>query len=316
MKKFLGILLVASLLLTGCFKEKDVSEKTGKLKIGYVINNLNDTFQTLVLETAKEYALENDIELLIENPQEDTIRQQDIVNSLIQKGVDGLIVVPTDTSAMDPITKVAQDSKVPISYVNRNPFAGKESTMPKEVFYVGADEKSGGIMQMDYIGEKLNGKGGVAVLMGILGNEGALQRTEGVKEEMAKEFKKMSLLTAETGNWQRDQGLALTENFLTTYGNELKAVISNNDEMALGAIQALKTNGKLEDVLVIGLDAIPDAIASIEAGELSATVFQDPAQGRAAIEIIHKILKGENIENHVKYIPFKLVTKENSRNFK
>ena len=315
MKKIIVCMILVMSLLTGCGGAGS-SGDDGKVKVGYVINNLNDTFQTLVLETAQNYAKENNIELLVENSEEDTIKQQDVSNSLIQKGVKALIVVPTDTSAMDPITKAAQEAGIPIAYVNRNPFAGKEDSMPENVYYVGADEKSGGIMQMEYIGDLLGGQGGVAVLMGILGNEGALKRTEGVKEAMAEKFPNMELLAAETGNWQRDQGLTLTENYITTYGDKLKAVIANNDEMALGAIQALKSAGKLDQVKVIGLDAISDALNSIEAGELSATVFQDPAQGSAALEILDKVLKGEKQEEKVTYIPFKLVTKDNYQEFK
>lgn len=315
MKKIIVCMILLMSLLTGCGGAGS-SGDDGKVKVGYVINNLNDTFQTYVLETAKEYAKENDIELLVENPEEDTIRQLDMTNSLIQKGVKALIVVPTDTSAMDPITKAAQEAGIPLAYVNRNPFAGKEDSIPDNVFYVGVDEKSAGIMQMEYIGDLLDGQGGVAILMGILGNEGTVKRTEGVKEALETKFPNMQLLATETGNWKRDQGLALTENYLTTYGDKLNAVIANNDEMALGAIQALKTAGKLEQIKVVGIDAITDALDSIEAGELSATVFQDPAQGRAAIEILDKVLKGENQEEKVVYIPVKLVTKDNYQEFK
>lgn len=315
MKKIIVCMILLMSLLTGCGGAGS-SGDDGKVKVGYVINNLNDTFQTYVLETAKEYAKENDIELLVENPEEDTIRQLDMTNSLIQKGVKALIVVPTDTSAMDPITKAAQEAGIPLAYVNRNPFAGKEDSIPDNVFYVGVDEKSAGIMQMEYIGDLLDGQGGVAILMGILGNEGTVKSTEGVKEALETKFPNMQLLATETGNWKRDQGLALTENYLTTYGDKLNAVIANNDEMALGAIQALKTAGKLEQIKVVGIDAITDALDSIEAGELSGTVFQDPAQGRAAIEILDKVLKGENQEEKVVYIPVKLVTKDNYQEFK
>lgn len=315
MKKIIVCMILLMSLLTGCGGAGSSGDDR-KVKVGYVINNLNDTFQTYVLEKAKEYAKENNIELLVENPEEDTIRQLDMTNSLIQKGVKALIVVPTDTSAMDPITKAAQETGIPLAYVNRNPFAGKEDSIPDNVFYVGVDEKSAGVMQMEYIGDLLGGQGGVAVLMGILGNEGTVKRTEGVKEALETKFPNMQLLATETGNWKRDQGLALTENYLTTYGDKLNAVIANNDEMALGAIQALKTAGKLDQIKVVGIDAITDALDSIKAGELSGTVFQDPAQGRAAIEILDKVLKGENQEEKVVYIPVKLVTKDNYQEFK
>lgn len=300
-------------------EKKDDAAKTDsseKIKVGYVINSLNDTFQTIIKDTAQKYADENNIELVVVDAQEDTIKQQDHVNSLIQKGVKALIVVPTDTSAMDPITKAAQDAKIPLAYLNRNPYSGKEDSIPENVYYIGANEKQAGILQMEFIGEKLQGKGGVAVLMGILGNEGAVKRTEGVKDTMKEKFPDMSVLAEETGNWQRDQGLSLTENFLTTYGDKLNAIAANNDEMALGAIEALKTNDKLGKIVVVGVDATPDAIKSIESKELDATIFQDPKQGEAALKTVETVLKGETVKEKVQYIPFKLVTPENVAEFK
>lgn len=333
MKKILSVLFALFLILglTACgggeskesgsgSENKDAKQESAdtseKVKVGYVINSLNDTFQTIIKETAEAYAAENNIELIVADSQEDTIKQQDLTKSLIQKGVKGLIVVPTDTSAMDPITSLAAEAKIPLAYLNRNPYAGKENSIPDNVYYVGADEIQAGILQMDFLGNKLNGKGGVAVLMGILGNEGAVKRTEGVESTMKEKYPDMTILAKETGNWQRDQGLSLTENFITTYGDKLSAIAANNDEMALGAIEALKTNDKLGKIMVVGVDATPDAIKSIESGELDATVFQDPKQGEAAIKIIDTVLKGGNVSEKVQYIPFKLVTADNLEEFK
>lgn len=326
-KKILSLLLIVCLVLSlvGCTEDKNNKENNSsnesktdntEMKVGYVINSLNDTFQTIIKETAEKYAKENGIELIIADAQEDTIKQQDSVKSLIQKGVNAIIVVPTETSAMDPITDLVQESKIPLVYVNRNPYAGNEDAIPDGVYYVGANEKQAGILQTEFLGKELGGKGDIAILMGILGNEGAVKRTEGVEETVKEKFPDMKVLTKETGNWQRDQGLSLTENYLTTYGDKLTAIASNNDEMALGAIEALKTNGKLGKVKVVGVDATPDALSSIEAGELDATIFQDPKQGEAALAIIHKLLKNEEVKEKVQYIPFKLVTPENISEFK
>lgn len=298
--------------------ESTTAAATGeKIVVGYVINNLNDTFQTYILEAAQKYAAENNIEISVMDSQEDTIKQQDLVNSLIEKGVAGLIVVPTDTSAMAPITKAAQDAGIPLVYVNRNPYAGQEDTIPDNVFYVGSNEKSGGEMQMNYIGEKIGGEGGVAILLGILGNEATTKRTEGVEEVISTTYPNVKVLAKETGNWQRDQGLSITENYITTYGDELKAVIANNDEMALGAIQALKNNNMLDKVAVAGLDAIPDALTAVEEGTLTCTVFQDAnGQGGTSIKILHDTIQGNPPAEKVEYIPFQLVTKENVAYFK
>ena len=124
------------------------------------------------------------------------------------------------------------------------------------------------------------------------------------------------MLAKESGNWQRDQGVSLTENFITAYGNDLTAVIANNDEMALGAVQALKNNNLLDKVAVTGIDATPDALAALKAGDLTCTIFQDAeGQGGTAIKSVHDAINGNPSSEKVMYIPFKLVTEENVDEF-
>lgn len=306
-----GLVLVVGLAACGG-GEKDSSD----VKIGYAINNLNDTFQTYILESAQEAAKENGFKVRVENAKEDLISQQDQVNTLIQNGVKALIVVPVDTSAMEPITKAAQNANIPLVYVNRNPYAGKEDTMPENVYYVGSEEITAGIMQMEFIGEKLDGEGKIAVLMGILGNEGAMKRTAGVEQVMKEKYPNMEILNKETAEWQRDKALTIAENWISTYGDDLKAIVANNDEMALGAVQAAKKS-KRNDLIVTGVDAIPDALGAVEKEELSATVFQDGVgQGEGAVSIIKTVLDGEKPKENVTYVPFQLVTKENVADFK
>lgn len=305
------VLLLAVVLLGACGKG-DAGKSEGKMTVGYAINNLNDTFQTYILEAAKDKAKENDMSIRVENAKEDLIAQQDQVNTLIQNGVDALIVVPVDTSAMDPITKAAQNADIPLIYVNRNPYAGKEDNMPKNVYYVGSEEITAGIMQMEFIGEKLGGKGNIAILMGILGNEGAMKRTEGVEQVIKEKYPEMKVLNKETAEWQRDKAIAVTENWISTYGKDINAVIANNDEMALGALQAAKKNNR-SDMLIIGTDAIPDAIEAVEKGELVGTVFQDAkGQGGGAIDVLVNKDKAESVT----YVPFQLITKDNVSEFK
>lgn len=305
------VLLLAVVLLGACGKG-DAGKSEGKMTVGYAINNLNDTFQTYILEAAKDKAKENDMNIRVENAKEDLIAQQDQVNTLIQNGVDALIVVPVDTSAMDPITKAAQNADIPLIYVNRNPYAGKEDKMPKNVYYVGSEEITAGIMQMEFIGEKLGGKGNIAILMGILGNEGAMKRTEGVEQVIKEKYPEMKVLNKETAEWQRDKAIAVTENWISTYGKDINAVIANNDEMALGALQAAKKNNR-SDMLIIGTDAIPDAIEAVEKGELAGTVFQDAkGQGGGAIDVLVNKDKAESVT----YVPFQLITKDNVSEFK
>lgn len=315
MIQYIGVLVI-SLFLVGCGNKSNDEESQSKEQIGYAINNLNDTFQTYILDAAKASAKENSYGIRVENAKEDLIAQQDQVNTLIQNGVKALVVVPVDTSAMEPITRAAQEAKIPLVYVNRNPYAGKEKEMPKDVYYVGSEEITAGIMQMEFIGEKLNGEGKIAVLMGILGNEGAMKRTEGVEQTLNEKFPNMKILNKETAEWQRDQALSIAENWISTYGDDLKAIVANNDEMALGAVQAAKKN-KRSDIIITGVDAIPDALDAVEAGDLAGTVFQDAVgQGSGAVKLITASLKGETPKDQVTYVPFKLITSENVSEFK
>lgn len=333
MKKKLLYLLMFTLILTvfvsGCGggqtetqtqapaeteAETETETEAEVFNIGYSCNNFNDTFQTYIVDAAEAYVGENpDLSIDVQDAQEDVIRQQDQVNAFIEQGVDALVVVPVDTSAMEPITQAAKDAGIPLVFVNRNPFG--QSDAPENVFYVGSQEVIAGELQMEYVGEQLAGKGKIAILMGILSNEGAVKRTEGNEAVIADKYPDIEVLAKETGNWQRDQGLSITENWLTAYGNDLNAILANNDEMALGALMACQ-NADREDILILGVDAIPDALDSIEEDGLTATVLQDAVgQGKGAVEAAHKALKGESQEG-INWIPFKLVTKDNLAEFK
>lgn len=308
MKKLLIFLLVAMLALTGCSKDSSTGgSNDGEITIGYAINNMNDTFQTYIVDAAKAKAEEYGYKIEIQDSQEDVVRQQDQVKAMIDKGVDALIVVPVDTSAMEPITNAALEAGIPLVYVNRNPFGDGE--VPDGVYYVGSQEIIAGQLQAEYLVELMGEEGGVAILMGILSNEGAVKRTEG-NESVLSKYPGIQILAKESGNWQKDQGMSITENWITAYGDKLKAILSNNDEMAIGALNALEAAGR-NDVIVMGVDAIPDAVQLVAEGKLAATVLQDAnGQGEGAVNVVHKVLKGEKTEK-VTWIEFKLVTKEN-----
>lgn len=309
------VVLIAILLVTisGC-AGKATSTGGDTFKIGYSCNNFNDTFQTYIVDAAKAYVAENaGLTMDVQDAQEDVIRQQDQINAFIEQGVDALVVVPVDTSAMDPITKAAQAADIPLVFVNRNPFG--EGQAPKNVFYVGSQEIIAGELQMGYVGEQLDGKGNICILMGILSNEGAVKRTEGVEGIIKSKYPNVKVLAKETGNWQRDQGLSITENWLTAYGADINAIVANNDEMALGALKAAQASGR-KDIIIIGVDAIPDALDSIEENGLNATVLQDAVgQGKGAVQAAHKALKKET-QDSITWVPFKLVTKDNLKDYK
>ncbi len=282
------------------------------IKIGYCDNNFNDTFHTFMLDAAQNYAQKNNIELAVMDAMLDSIRQQDSVRTFINDGVDALIVIPNDTSAVGPMTEAAQDAGIPIIYLNLDPFA--DGNVPEGAYYVGSPTKEGGIMQMEYIGEKLGGKGAICILMGLLTNEATYSRTDGVVEVVKEKYPDIEILSQETALWQRDQAVSVTENWLTAHGDRISAIIANNDEMALGASQALRTAG-LTHVLTAGIDGTPDALQAIQNGTLTVSVLQDAiGQGRGAVELAHKLVRGEKSEPVI-WVPLALITKENVQEF-
>ena len=282
------------------------------VKVGVSIANFDDTFLTYMMDGMKAYAKAHaaDVEITFTDAKEDMAKQLDQIENFIVQKKDAIIIVPVDTSATAPMTKNIVGKGIKAVYVNRNP-----GNLPDGAYYVGSEEIVAGRLQMEFLGEKLKGKGNVAILMGKLDNEGALKRTAGNEEVQKNKYPDIKILDKQTGLWQRNEGLAKTEDWLNRFGKDLNAILANNDDMALGAIQALKDK-KRTDIIVVGVDATPDALTSVSKGELAATVFQDAAgQGGGGVEVAMKAAKGEKVEKET-WIPFKLVTPENLSQFK
>lgn len=315
MKKFknyviIGLVSILSLFLISCSQKEGKSlADGGRIKIGVSIANFDDTFLTYMMDGMKKAAQKEGVDIEFVDAKEDIATQMNQVENFVTQGKDVIIVVPVDTSASEPMTNIAVTNGAKIIYVNRNP-----GNLPDNAYYVGSEEKKAGILQMEFLAEKMGGKGNIVILMGKLDNEGTIKRTEGI-EEVAKKYPDIKIMDKQTGLWQRTDGMAKTENWLNKFGNDITAIVSNNDDMALGAAQALKDAGKT-GILLVGVDATPDGLAALEAGDISATVFQDAdGQGGGAIEVAKKVINGETVEKET-WVPFKLVTPENLGEFK
>ncbi|MFN8492834.1 MAG: sugar ABC transporter substrate-binding protein [Caldilineaceae bacterium] len=278
------------------------------IKIG-VSMKFDDLWLTILRDAMTNYAkTQSGVEVIAVDSKEDVPTQLSQVENFVAQKVDAIILIPANTSATDPMTKLAQDAKIPLVYVNRKP-----SNLPEGVVYVGSNSIDAGHFQMEWIAKKLNGKGNVVIMNGQLDQEAAQQRTAGVKEIAAK-YPDIKITKEQTGNWNRDQGLKLMENWLST-GDQIDAVASNNDEMAIGAIQAIDAAGKTGKIIVGGVDASPDALAEMDKGRLNVTVFQNAkGQGEGGIKAAISLAKGEKIEQ-ITWIPYELVTPENYKNY-
>jgi inositol transport system substrate-binding protein len=285
-----------------------VKPKDGKvLKIGVSFPIL-DQFLQKVADGMTARAKEDGVELNIVAAQEKTDVQLGQVENFISDKVDGIIVVPVDTDAAGPLTEAASAAKIPLAYVNRRP-----SDLPSNVPYVGSDSLVSGNLEMEALAKLANGKGNVAILQGDPANEAAVLRTKGCNEVVAKN-PGMKVVKTQAGNWQRDKGLSIMENWLQS-GEQIDVVCANNDEMALGAIEALKAANKLDKTLVGGVDATSDALAAMKAGDLKVTVFQDAkGQGAGGVDAVVQLHNGETVPGYVD-VPYQLVTPDNLADF-
>lgn len=278
------------------------------IKIG-VSMLFDDLWLTILRDAITDYAkTQPGVEVVMVDSKEDVATQLSQVENFVTQKVDAIILIPANTDATDPMTKLAVDAKIPLVYVNRKP-----ANLPEGVAYAGSDSIVAGRLQMEWIAKKLNGKGNVVIMNGNLSQEAAQQRTAGVKEVAAK-YPDIKITKEDTANWHRDEGLALMENWLST-GDQIDAVASNNDEMAIGALEAIKAAGKLGKILVGGVDASPDALASMDKNELNVTVFQNAkGQGEAGVKAAIALARGEKIEQ-ITWVPYELVTPENYKDY-
>ncbi len=279
--------------------------------IGVSMALFDDNFLTVLRNGMSDYAKTLDgVELQIEDAQNDVSKQQSQIQNFIAAGVTAIIVNPVDTDATAAMSKIAADAGVALVYVNREPV--NVDTLPEKQAFVASNEQESGTLQTQEICKMLGGKGKAVVMMGELSNQAARMRTKDIHDVLATDqCKGIEIVEEQTANWSRTQGSDLLTNWLSA-GVEFDAVISNNDEMAIGAIQALKAAGRSMDSVVIGgIDATQDALAAMAAGDLDVTVFQNAAgQGQGSVDAALKLAKGEAVDKKV-YIPFELVTKEN-----
>ena len=305
MKKFILGTTLALMMSTAAHAET----------IGVSMALFDDNFLTVLRNGMSDYAKTLDgVELQIEDAQNDVAKQQSQIQNFIASGVDAIIVNPVDTDATMAMSKIAAEANIPLVYVNREPVNVNE--LPDNQAFVASNELESGTLETKEVCRLLGGKGKIVVMMGELSNQAARMRTQDVHDVIATdECKGLEIVEEQTANWSRTQGADLMTNWLAA-GVEFDAVVANNDEMAIGAIQALKAAGRSMDSVVIGgVDATQDALAAMAAGDLDVTVFQDAAgQGKGAVDAALKLAKGEAVDQKV-YIPFQLVTPDNLANF-
>lgn len=308
MKKTLFVAVTAALMSTSAMAET----------IGASIAKFDDNFLTVMRNGMTDHAASLDgVELQVEDAQDDISRQIDQVKNFVASGVDAIIVNIVDTSAGQAVSDAAGDT--PLVYVNREP--DNVDSLPETQAFVASNEIESGTLEAFQICRNLRaaGKAGGAtgyLMNGQLSNQAAVQRSKDVHDVIGMDMCNfMTLIDEQTANWSRDEAQDLMTNWLSA-GEPFDFVIANNDEMAIGAIQAMKAGGiDMADVEVGGVDATQDALVAMQAGELDVTVFQDAfGQGAGSVDTALALARGEEVDSKV-YIPFQLVTPDNIDEF-
>jgi inositol transport system substrate-binding protein len=309
---------VKKLILSG-FMAVLLTGTSSAANIGVSMALFDDNFLTVLRNGIQTYADANGHQVQIEDAQNDVAKQLDQINNFIASGVDAIVVNPVDTSATQAMSDAAAAANVPLVYVNRQPI--NLDTLPDNQAFVASNEVDSGTLETIEVCRLLKEAGkdpaNVYVMMGELSNQAAVQRTADIHDVMAagKCATTLNIIDEQTANWSRDQAQNLMTNWLST-NTAFDGVISNNDEMAIGAIQAMKAAGiDMQSVIVGGVDATQDALAAMQAGDLDVTVFQNAAaQGSGAIDAAAKLAAGEAVERAV-WVPFELVTPANINDY-
>jgi ribose transport system substrate-binding protein len=314
-KKLLFILLpILAVILVACGDavslEGDQSEGENEeieqvapeeMTIGLSVSTLNNPFFGELERGVVETAEENGSTVQTVDAQDDTATQVNGINDLIQQDVDVLLINPVDSDAIAPAVESANSAGIPVITLDRASSGGNVVT------YISSNNVEGGEMAANFIIEEVGEDANVVQIEGVPGASAANERGEGFTN-IAED--NLNVLDSQSANFNRSEGLSVMENFLQTYP-DIQAVFSQNDEMALGALEAIQAAGMEEEIIVVGFDGNEDAITSVENGDLDATVAQQPYEmGVLGVEAAYGYYSGEEPESEISS-PLDLVTSEN-----
>jgi ribose transport system substrate-binding protein len=271
----------------------------GKPVIGLALSTQNNPFFVELKDGAQKAADASGVQLVVVDAQDDPARQISSVEDLIQKRVSVILLNPTDSSALAGAVQSAQRANIPVITLDRGVDGAEVAS------HIASDNIAGGKMAADFLAKQLGGKGNIIELQGVAGTSAARERGKGFDDEIATTG--MKVVAQQPANFDRAQGLSVSENLLQ--GNsDVQAIFAQNDEMALGAVQALA--GKNKKVLVVGFDGTPDGKKAVQDGQMAATVAQQPEEiGRLGVETAKKLVDKQPVDKSIA-VPLKLLTKE------
>jgi ribose transport system substrate-binding protein len=259
---------------------------------GLAVSNLANPFFAELQTGAEDAAELLGITIIAVDAGDDADTQTTQIDDLIAQGIQALLINPVDSTAIVSAVEAANAAGIPVFTIDRSADGGDV------VAHIASDNLAGGRMAGEFLADAINETGNVVELMGIEGTSAAQQRGAGFNEAMAA-YPDITIVAAEVANFSRAEGETVFAQILDA-NEEIDAVFAHNDEMILGAIEAARAADRLGDIVFVGFDAVEDAIASLEAGELLATIAQQPAEmGRLGVETALKSLNGETIDSDI-----------------
>jgi inositol transport system substrate-binding protein len=244
------------------------------------LHNLSEPFFVAMRRELESEATKLDVDISVVDGQSNSAKQTADVEAAIASGANGIILAPTDVNALTPAVESVIKAGIPIVTVDR-----RVDHTSVSVPHVGADNISGGRSMALWVIEHFPNGARIVLISGQPGSSSAIDRTQGIHEALQSAGPTYQIVAEQSANWQREVGLTVTQNLLTSLGSQTPQVIlCEDDDMALGALEALRTSG-LSGVKVLGFNATPEALARVRDGQLAATVEQSPRrQARAALE--------------------------------
>jgi ribose transport system substrate-binding protein len=287
--------------LTAC-GAGDTSANKDTKRIGVSVYDMS-SFITAGKEGMEAYAKANNIELVWNSANLDVSTQANQVDSLINQGVDAIIVVPVQADSLGPQVASAKAKGIPLvpvnAALNSKDVAG--NVQPNDV--------AAGAQEMQMMADRLGGKGNIVVLQGPLGQSGEIDRSKGIEQVLAK-YPDIKVLAKDTANWKRDEAVNKMKNWISGFGPQINGVVAQNDDMGLGALQALKESGRT-DVPIVGIDGIEDGLNAVKSGEFIGTSLQNgTVELSAGLAVANALAKKEQVNTDPVYI-MPAITKDN-----
>lgn len=276
-----------SALVIGLSLATAASAKDGAIKIGAAVYGLNAEFMQLWADAAENHPAVKSglVDLTVFDGRYDALVQQDQFETMITQGYDAIVFVPIDIDAGATAVELAHEASIPV--VGSNTMVNSKLLTS----YVGSDDVQAGYMEAKSVLDKMGCKGNVVILEGPIGQSAQIQRGEGNKKALA-ECPDVKVLEQQTANWSRAEAQSLMENWLTAHDKEINGVIGQNDEMALGAIEAIKSAGlSVSDFAIAGVDGVTDALNAVKEGSMASILQDGAAQAQGAIDVAIKAVK-------------------------